>query len=176
LEGLNGLEVGRKGITFAGNPIGDIGFINEEVGKRVETCAKRLDVIKEFASTADEPVSPFKGFYKYLSLGIIQLCCDRRLDFALQVVPSGWINSGHLAKATNDIRSAVVARNERRNRLRRLGRGRKTHVPIALSFSEDRTFTTSRKKRRSASSGTSPHTLTSSRKSWKSLTLLGFRV
>ena len=27
-----------------------------------------------------------------------------------------------------------VARNERRNRLRSLGRGRKTHVPIALSF------------------------------------------
>ena len=34
-----------------------------------------LDVIKEFASTADAPASPFKGFYKYLSLGIIQLCC-----------------------------------------------------------------------------------------------------
>ena len=30
-QGLNGLEVGRKGITFAGNLIGDIGFINEEV-------------------------------------------------------------------------------------------------------------------------------------------------
>ena len=77
------------------------------VEKKVETCAKRLDVIKEFASTADAPASPFKGFYKYLSLGIIQLCCDRRLDFALQVVPSGWINTGQLAKATNDIRSAV---------------------------------------------------------------------
>ena len=92
---------------FAGNPIGDVEFINEEVKKKVETCAKRLDVIKEFASTTDEPASPFRGFYKHLSLGLIQLCCDRRLDYALQVVPSGWINSEHLAKAANDIRSAV---------------------------------------------------------------------
>ena len=28
--------------------IGDVEFINEEVKKKVETCAKRLDVIKEF--------------------------------------------------------------------------------------------------------------------------------
>ena len=73
-KGLNGLEVGRKGIMFAGNPIGGIEFINEEVKKKVETCAKRLDVIKEFASTIDEPASPHRGFYKYLSLGLIQLC------------------------------------------------------------------------------------------------------
>ena len=45
------------------------------------TCAKRLDVIKEFASTTDEPASsPFKGFYKHLSLGLIQLCCDFRVS------------------------------------------------------------------------------------------------
>jgi hypothetical protein len=79
------------------------GLIKEEVRKKVETCAKRLDVIKEFASTADAQVSPFKGFYKYLSLGIIQLCCDRRLDFALQVhyFHRGQTTTGRLSPNTN---------------------------------------------------------------------------
>ena len=62
-----------------------------------------LDVIKEFASTADAPASPFKGFYKYLSLGIIQLCCDRRLDFELQVhyFHRGQTTTGRLSSNTN---------------------------------------------------------------------------
>jgi hypothetical protein len=43
------------------------------------------------------------GFYKYLSLGIIQLCCDRRLDFALQAhyFHRGQTMTGRLSSNTN---------------------------------------------------------------------------
>ena len=45
----------------------------------------------------------FRVFYKYLSLGIIQLCCDRRLDFALQVhyFHRGQTTTGRLSPNTD---------------------------------------------------------------------------
>jgi len=78
---LSGFRIATEGIVFAGNPIGNIEFVNFEVGKTVAKHAKRLAAIKDFANTSsiDVRASPFKGFYKHLALALIQHTCDRRL-------------------------------------------------------------------------------------------------
>ena len=84
--------------------------MNEEVRKIVAKHAKRLAVIREFANTSniDASASPFKGFYKHLALALIQYTCDRRLDYALHVTPTSWIDTEHLAGAQRDIRQSIT--------------------------------------------------------------------
>jgi len=106
-EGLNGLKIEKRGIVFAGNPIGSFEFINEEISKRVAKNEKRLAVVQEFAATEDDATSPFRGSYKHIALSLVSFCCDRRLDFALQVTPSVWIDTRLLVKAQADLWKAV---------------------------------------------------------------------
>eukprot|EP00223_Ostreococcus_mediterraneus_P002554 CAMPEP_0179605500 /NCGR_PEP_ID=MMETSP0930-20121108/946_1 /TAXON_ID=548131 ORGANISM="Ostreococcus mediterraneus, Strain clade-D-RCC1621" /NCGR_SAMPLE_ID=MMETSP0930 /ASSEMBLY_ACC=CAM_ASM_000580 /LENGTH=1456 /DNA_ID=CAMNT_0021473917 /DNA_START=3513 /DNA_END=7884 /DNA_ORIENTATION=- len=107
---LSGFRIATEGIVFAGNPIGSIEFVNNEVGKIVAKHAKRLAAIKEFAnsSSIDASASPFKGFYRHLALALIQYTCDRRLDYALHVTPTSWIDTEHLVSAQRDIREAIA--------------------------------------------------------------------
>jgi len=60
------------------------------------------------ASNFDASASPFKGFYKHLALALIQYTCDRRLDYALHVTPTSWIDTEHLAGAQRDIRESIT--------------------------------------------------------------------
>ena len=109
-ERLSGFRIATEGIVFAGNPIGSVEFVNDEVGKIVAKHAKRLAVIRDFANTSsiDVSASPFKGFYKHLALALIQFTCDRRLDYALHVTPTTWINTEHLVRAQREIREAIA--------------------------------------------------------------------
>ena len=83
-----------------------VGFGRVQVTKH----AKRLAAIREFANTSriDVSASPFKGFYKHLALALIQYTCDRRLDHALHVTPTAWIDSEHLVNAQRDIRESIA--------------------------------------------------------------------
>ena len=109
-EKLSGFRIATEGIVFAGNPIGSIEFVNNEVGKIVAKHAKRLAAIKDFANTSsiDASASPFKGFYRHLALALIQYTCDRRLDYALHVTPTAWIDTEHLVSAQRDIRDSIA--------------------------------------------------------------------
>ena len=64
----------------------------------------RLAAIKDFANTSsiDASASPFKGFYKHLALALIQYTCDRRLDYALHVTPTSWIDTEHLGRVRSE--------------------------------------------------------------------------
>ena len=129
-ERLSGFRIASEGIVFAGNPIGNAEFVNAEVRKIVTKHAKRLAAIREFANTSriDVSASPFKGFYKHLALALIQYTCDRRLDHALHVTPTAWIDSEHLVNAQRAVRhlnTIGVYLNAKREGYGRLGCARK---------------------------------------------------
>src|SRR6056300_13865 len=79
------------------------------VEKRVGKNESRLRTISEFAATVDDTQSPFRGSFKHIALSLVGFCCDRRLDYVLQVTPTSWIDSRLLVKAQTDIWKTIAA-------------------------------------------------------------------
>ena len=118
---LSGFRIATEGIVFAGNPIGNIEFVNFEVGKTVAKHAKRLAAIKDFANTSsiDVRASPFKGFYKHLALALIQHTCDRR-RFAASVAVRHLNNIGVYLSAKREEYGRLGCARKRNKENRRL--------------------------------------------------------